>query len=63
LDAGARARAIGRPHRDRVVPRQERHLDQAVADFAAAYANLNESDHAALAQADKDRRIVAQHGV
>jgi hypothetical protein len=34
-------------------------FDQAVAEFAAAYADLNERDHRALVQAVADRRITA----
>ena len=38
-------------------------FDRAVADFATAYADLNERDHAALAAAAKDGRIVVQEGL
>ena len=34
-------------------------FDQALADFAAAYADQNERDHAALRQAVDDGRIAA----
>jgi uncharacterized protein (DUF2252 family) len=38
-------------------------FDQAVADFAAVYADLNERDHEALAQAGRDGRIKVESGV
>jgi uncharacterized protein (DUF2252 family) len=38
-------------------------FDQAVADFAAAYAELNERDHGALAQAVASGRVTARQGV
>jgi uncharacterized protein (DUF2252 family) len=38
-------------------------FDRAVAEFSAAYADLNERDHAALAAAAKDGRVAAQEGV
>ena len=38
-------------------------FDRAVADFATAYADLNERDYAALATAAKDGRIVVQEGL
>jgi uncharacterized protein (DUF2252 family) len=37
-------------------------FDQAVADFAVAYADLNEQDHAALQQAAHSKRIKVQTG-
>ena len=37
-------------------------FDQAVADFAVAYADLNETDHAALQQAAHSKRIKVQTG-
>ena len=39
------------------------HFDRAMADFAEAYADLNELDHQALSTAAADGRIVAQSGV
>ncbi len=38
-------------------------FDRAVADFSTAYADLNDRDHAALADAIRDGRIAAQTGV
>lgn len=38
-------------------------FDRAVADFAKAYADLNEQDHAALATAVKDGRLPATEGI
>jgi uncharacterized protein (DUF2252 family) len=38
-------------------------FDRAIADFATAYAGLNERDHAALAAAARDGRITAREGV
>jgi uncharacterized protein (DUF2252 family) len=38
-------------------------FDRAIADFAAAYANLNEQDHRALAQAVATGQVVAVEGV
>ncbi len=38
-------------------------FDCAVAEFAAAYADLNEQDHRALAQAVADGRVAALEGV
>jgi len=38
-------------------------FDQAVADFAADYADQNERDHATLAAAVKSGRVTAEPGV
>jgi uncharacterized protein (DUF2252 family) len=38
-------------------------FDRAIADFASAYANQNERDHQALAQAAASGRITAEHDV
>ncbi len=38
-------------------------LDRAMAEFAAAYADQAERDHAALAQAERDGRVTVQRGV
>jgi hypothetical protein len=38
-------------------------FDRAVADFAAAYADLNERDHAALARAAGGGRVAAAEGL
>jgi uncharacterized protein (DUF2252 family) len=38
-------------------------FDRAIADFASAYADQNERDHQALAQAAASGRITAEHGV
>ena len=38
-------------------------FDRAIADFAAAYADLNESDCKALVQAVRDGRVKAEEGI
>ena len=38
-------------------------FDRAIADFARAYADQNERDHEALADAAKSGRITAEHGL
>ncbi|MFI2754236.1 DUF2252 domain-containing protein [Cellulomonas sp. P22] len=38
-------------------------LDRAMADFAVAYADQTERDHALLAQAERDGRVAVQRGV
>ncbi|HET8893092.1 MAG TPA: DUF2252 domain-containing protein [Gaiellaceae bacterium] len=38
-------------------------FDRSIAEFSAAYADLNDRDHAALAQAVDDKRVVALEGV
>jgi uncharacterized protein (DUF2252 family) len=38
-------------------------FDRAIADFASAYADLNERDHAALAEAARSGQITVQEGV
>ena len=38
-------------------------FDRAIADFAAAYSDLNESDYRALAQAVRDGRVKAEEGI
>ena len=38
-------------------------FDRAIADFAAAYSDLNESDYKALAQAVRDGRVKAEEGI
>ena len=38
-------------------------FDQALAEFAEAYADQNERDYDALVQAEKDGRITAQRGI
>jgi hypothetical protein len=38
-------------------------FDQAIADFAVAYADQNEKDHAALASAIRSGRLVAETGL
>jgi Uncharacterized protein conserved in bacteria (DUF2252) len=38
-------------------------FDHAVADFASAYADQNEVDHAALVAAIKDGRLSAETGI
>ena len=38
-------------------------FDQALVEFAEAYADQNERDYDALVQAEKDGRITAQHGI
>jgi predicted alpha/beta hydrolase len=39
------------------------HFDHAVHEFAVAYADQNERDHAALVEAIKRGRVQAEHGV
>ena len=63
LDAGAGARALGRPHRDRRVPRGRRRLRPGVAEFAEQYADQNEHDFALVQGAATDGRVAAQAGV
>jgi hypothetical protein len=38
-------------------------FEQAIADFAAAYADVNERDHAALATAASDGRVAVLSGL
>ena len=38
-------------------------FDRSIAEFSATYADLNDRDHAALAQAVEDKRVVALEGV
>jgi hypothetical protein len=38
-------------------------LDDAMAEFALAYADQNESDHAALVAAIESGRLVAEQGI
>src|SRR5262249_60215099 len=38
-------------------------FDEAIADFAASYADQNERDHSALGRAAKSGRVVAKTGV
>ena len=38
-------------------------FDQAIVEFAEAYADQNDRDYAALVQAEKDGRITAQRGI
>ena len=38
-------------------------FDRAIADFSVAYADQNERDYAAFAEAVKSRRLIAQTGV
>jgi hypothetical protein len=44
-------------------PGKSSRFDEAVAEFAAAYADCNERDHAAFAKAGADRRISAVSGI
>ena len=63
LDARPRPRPLRRPDRDRRLPRRDDKFDQAVADFAETYADQNERDHAALADAVASGRVQAQVGI
>ena len=58
LDAGPSPRTIRRPDRDRApTSARARRFDQAIADFSERYADQNELDYAALADAAKSGRI------
>ena len=63
LDARPRARAQRRPHRDRRLPRQGPSFDRAIVEFSRAYAEQNERDYKALAEAVKSGRITAETGL
>ena len=64
LDARTRARALGRPGRDRGLPRVGDARSTARSPrFAEAYADQNERDHAALDDAVRAGRIAAERGV
>ena len=63
LDAGPRARPLGRRRRDRVLPRRRRHFDRALATFAEDYADQNERDYAAFMAAIESGKLVAQMGL
>jgi Uncharacterized protein conserved in bacteria (DUF2252) len=54
------ARAVGRSDRDRVLPRQSDKFDRAIAEFSELYADQNELDYAALAEAAQSGRIEAK---
>ena len=61
LDAGARARPLGRSDRDRRLPRQRDEVRRrAWCRFAAAYADQNELDFAALEEAVRSGRLQAE---
>ena len=62
-DAGSRARSIGRPDRDRRLPRGRRPFDRAIAEFAEAYADQNDRDYQALKDAAASGRIEAKSGI
>ncbi len=63
VDARPRARPLGRPGRDRGLPRQVRTFDRAIAAFAAAYADQNERDYAAFCEAVASGRLEATTGL
>ena len=63
LDPGPGARAVGGLDRDRELPRQRRRFRPGDRPFAAAYADQNERDHAALAKAAATGRVIAQRGL
>ncbi len=62
LDARPRPRPLGRPRRDRLVPRQVDTFDRAIADFSVAYADQNERDYAAFCDAIASGRLDATTG-
>ena len=63
LDARPGARPLGRPGRDRELPRRRRQLRPGHDAFAIAYADQNERDYAALQEAVASGRVVAQTGL
>ena len=63
LDPRPRPRPIRRPHRHRRIPRHRRHLDNAIADFSARYADQNQRDYDSFVKAIADGRIQAVTGV
>ena len=62
-DARARARALGRPDRDRRVPGQGRRLRPRDRRLRATYADQNERDYAAFVDAVQSGRLVAETGL
>ena len=63
MDARPRARPIGRPDRDRRLSRQERRFDESITDFSERYADQNEQDYQAFAEAVRSGRLEAIEGV
>ena len=64
VDARPGARALRRPHRDRRVPRQERHVRPVASiDFSERYADQNERDYQAFTEAVKSGRLTAVEGL
>ena len=63
VGAGAGARPVRGPDRDRRLPRRLRRLRQALTQFAAAYADQNERDHQALVDAVASGRLTAEQGL
>jgi hypothetical protein len=57
VDLGQSPRPVGRSDRDRRLPRKGETFDQAIADFSERYADQNQLDYAALADAAKSGRI------
>ena len=62
-DPRPRSRPLRGPDCHRVLPGQQRFFDRAIADFSSAYADQNERDYQALAQAVASGRVVAQTGL
>jgi Uncharacterized protein conserved in bacteria (DUF2252) len=62
LDAGAHARSGDRIAIAAYLGKSDR-FDQAITEFAAAYADRNERDHQALVQSIADGKIAAVAGV
>ena len=63
VGARARARALGRPGRDRRLPRRERQFDDAIAGSRSRTPTITERDHASLVQAAADGRVSALDGI
>jgi hypothetical protein len=60
---GWRARPVGRPDRDWVLPGRGDSYDRAIADFSVTHADRNEQDCAALVKAVESGRLPAETGL
>ncbi len=63
VDARTRARAIGRPDRDRGYLGKSDAFDRSITDFSERYADQNEQDYQAFSGAVKSGRLEAIEGV
>ena len=63
LEPRTRPRAIGRRHRDRSYLGKGKAFDEAIAEFADAYADQNEADYRTLVEATESGRVAATTGV